>query len=115
MADPLSERQVIRDVYDSSTDALRVSDSGITSTPTYTVVSVTTSATPLPATPLSGRRSVFVRNAAMVDIIMCDSAGNLGLTLQSGDSKRYNVQNDSTLLYAKVSTGTANLEVEEVK
>jgi hypothetical protein len=87
----------------------------LTQSPVITVVTVGTTATLLPATPLSGRGVAWVRNAGQVPVMMCNADGSQSYTLNPGDSKPYFFGLAAVNLYAKVSTGTGTVEVEEWK
>ncbi|MCE7697867.1 MAG: hypothetical protein K8E24_003185 [Methanobacterium paludis] len=78
--------------------------------PVYHNVSVGTSPTAL----LSGTliKECTIRNASLIDVILCAEDGTSGLTLEPGMSKAYKF-NAIVQLYAKVGSGTAIVEIEE--
>jgi hypothetical protein len=100
---------------DTLTDTLTSIPSELTQAPLYTVVSVGTDATILPGSPLMGRRVVIIRNASLINVILCNANGTGSFTLEPGDARRFHLRTGAEALYAKVASGTANVEVEEWK
>jgi hypothetical protein len=86
-----------------------------------TVVTVTTSATPLPATALSGRKTILVQNVTSTAVYL----GNADVTADEAATGGYQLTNDGdtwigdftdeNIVYGIVATGTGTLCVWEAR
>jgi hypothetical protein len=94
-----------------------VGNTTISTIPRGTLITLTTSPTPLPATPLTGRKWIRFRNEDLVDILLCDSEGVVFRTLEPGEESPAYDAGESVLFYGKVGSGTADIgvRVEEGK
>lgn len=114
------EHQKFIDVAEGQT-AVRVSgtittsNSGLTTSGIVTEVSVNdTTWTALPATPLTNRKVIVIQNeSGQTCKLNYDNAvsGFVGIYLKTGVERQYD---SSVVIYAKCTTGTATLVVEEV-
>jgi hypothetical protein len=82
-----------------------------------TVVALnTTSWTALPATPLAGRKAISVQNRSGIEIALNFSPltpGYAGVLVPDGYERSYNIS-VAVILYAKASSGTPSVNVEEL-
>lgn len=72
--------------------------------------------TPLPATPLAGRRAITVQNRSGIEIVLNFSpltGGYVGVIVPDGYERSYDIS-VAVLLYAKASSGTPSVTVEEI-
>lgn len=86
-----------------------------------TVVTVTTTATALPATPLAGRKVILVQNISTSVVYL----GNADVTADETSTGGFQLQDDSdtwvgdftedVIVYARVSSGTAPVVVWEAR
>lgn len=77
-------------------------------------VSVGTSATAFPGTTSTSRGKVAIRNGSSVTITLCNSDGSGTFELLPKDTLVYPAGGGSVLGYAKVATGTADLQIIEM-
>ena len=79
-----------------------------------TAVTVTTTATAIPATALAGRRAMMVRNNGSVTVYLGDSTvtSTNGFPLSPGEEKSYELGPPVTL-YGITASGTADVRVLE--
>ena len=77
-------------------------------------VSVGTSATAFPGTTSTSRGKVAIRNGSSVIITLCNSDGSGTFELLPKDTLVYPAGGGSVLGYAKVATGTADLQIIEM-
>lgn len=72
--------------------------------------------TPLPATPLAGRNQINIQNFTGVEIKInfdVGVSGYVGMRIPNNTERFYQVT-DSIIVYAKSSSGTVDLDVEEL-
>lgn len=94
-----------------------VGNTTISTIPLGTLITLDTDPTPLPTTPLTGRKWIRFRNEDLVDILLCDSEGVVFRTLEPGEESPAYDAGESVLFYGKVGSGTADIgvRVEEGK
>ena len=95
-----------------------VSPIEITTTPTYTLITVTAAGgAEAEASLLAARKGVTFRNGSAGNILMCDHAGTSYLTLEPGDSVVYIIDPASTpdFHFKTAQVSATYLEREEWK
>ena len=103
------------DVESSVVSARQVDVSPLHGVVKSTAVSVSTSATPLPPSPLSGRYAISIVNNSSSTVYLggSDVTTSNGYALYKYDSIDLDLD-DETIIYAVVSSGTADVRVLEV-
>lgn len=96
---------------------VQVGNEMVTTVPTGTLITLDTEPTPLPTTPLTGRKWIRFMNEDLIDIELCDENGVVFRVLEPGAESPTYAANEEILFYGKVATGTADtgLRVEEGK
>ncbi len=78
--------------------------------PLISTVTVGTTATPLPATPLEGRNMLMIVNpdvAGAITISLCNAAGAGAIPIEPGDPPvRFVTRDEAPLFYAKAAAPT---------
>ncbi len=97
---------------DASTDSVSIVPPAIA--PHVSNVSVGTSATAFPGTASTSRGKVAIRNGSSVTITLCNSDGSGTFELLPKDTLVYPAGGGSVIGYAKVATGTADLQIIEL-
>lgn len=96
----------------SSTNPLPISDA-TSGTLTSTAVSVTTSATALPASPATGRKRILVQNLASVAVYLGSASVTTSNGIEIAPKGTLLLPLGSSVLYGRVATGTADVRVLE--
>lgn len=96
----------------SSTNPLPISDA-TSGTLTSTAVSVTTSATALPASPATGRKRILLQNLASVAVYLGSASVTTSNGIEIAPKGTLLLPLGSSVLYGRVATGTADVRVLE--
>jgi hypothetical protein len=80
---------------------------------TSSAVSVTTSATALPASPASGRKRVLIQNLAAVAVYLGSASVTTANGIELSPKATLTLPLGSAVLYGRVATGTADVRVLE--
>lgn len=86
--------------------------------PIGTLIPLDTDPTPLPTTPLNGRKWIKFKNEDLVDIQLCSQNGTVFETVSPGEWANNGepfIANESVLFYGKVSNGTADTGVRAIE
>lgn len=83
-------------------------------TPTITIVTVTTNPTPLPSIPLKNRTQIKIINPTTVDLLITDAEGTADFPLPPDILLEYNAP-ENVIIYARVTNGSVNIPVQELK
>ena len=93
------------------------SPSGLRNGGKVTEVTVSSASwTPLPATALSGRNAMGVQNQSAIEIKLnydSSTAGYVGVVVAAGAERYYDIS-DNIILYAKATSGSPTIIVEEI-
>lgn len=91
--------------------------SGLTIAGVITIVPLSSTIwTPLPATPLSKRNAISIQNQNAVEIKLNYSSsivGYVGVVIPNNGERFYDIT-DQIVIYAKASSGTPSITVEEL-
>ena len=91
--------------------------SGLTNGGKVTEVLITSSSwTPLPVTPLTDRNALGIQNSSAQDIkVNFDNSvpGFVGMLISAGSERTYDIT-DQIVVYAKCSSGSVTINVEEI-
>lgn len=92
-------------------------DQAVTTIPKGTLIPLDTDPTPLPTTPLTGRKWIRFRNEDLIDIELCDENGVVFRVLEPGAESPTYAASEELDFYGKVASGTADtgVRVEEGK
>lgn len=96
----------------SETNPLPISDA-TSGALTSTAVSVTTTATALPASPASGRKRILVQNLAAVAVYLGSASVTTSNGIEIAPKGTLLLPLGSSVLYGRVATGTADVRVLE--
>lgn len=107
--------KILKEAWDLTREALKVDLLGVSGSIVVTQVTVTTSATALPATPLTGRRCIELYNTSTTAI----EVGPSGVTYGGGrpllqDQPLSLDLTEDVPIYGITESGTADLRVTEI-
>jgi hypothetical protein len=81
-------------------------DSTVEETILISQVTLATTATPIPATPLVGRNALVIKNTGDITVNLCNEDGTGAYPLEPGDVFKFNTKDEVPLFYAKAASET---------
>ena len=96
------------------TTPAKVSVDLLTASPKSSTITVEATATPLPTTPLVGRKKLIIMNTSNINVYLTDSEGTGAFTIPPDIPLPLNAP-DTVVIYAKVTSGTASVDILELK
>lgn len=112
-----NQRDALRTRRGEGTIVLNPEDFSVSIGLRSSAVSVTTSATPLPTTPLEFRRALVIHNSGSSTVFLGGSivTAATGLPLLAGEKISFDIQNNQNVeVFAIVSTGTVEVRIMEL-
>ncbi len=90
------------------------SENKLTATPKVSTVTVGATATPMPETPLEGRKKLLILNNSEVELLICNADGTGAFPIDLSDFIKFDVPDD-VIIYCKVAEGTQEIPILEGK